>query len=294
MIAALYRTPVALMTLTALMWAMNAMFGQLAVGEITPLALVLMRWVIVVAILWPLFGRSVIAHWPAIRARLGAVIFMSITGFTGFNTLFYIASVHTTGVNIGILQGSMPAMVMIGAFLVFRDRVTAKQALGVAVTMTGVAVVASKGDVEALLGLALNYGDLLMLVAALFYSAYTVALRARPDIPGEALFTLFAVVSAVSALPLAVWEATAPDYPWPTLNGWIITGLVAVFPSCLAQLFFLRGVDLIGPSRAGVYINLVPIFASILAVIVLGEIFAFYHAIALALVLAGLWLAQRS
>ena len=161
-------------------------------------------------------------------------------------------------------------------------------------TMVGVAVVASKGDVGALLALALNYGDLLMLIAALLYSAYTVALRARPDVPGEAMFTMFAVISALAALPLAVWEAASPGYAWPTLNGWIITGLVAVFPSCLAQLFFLRGVDLIGPTRAGVFINLVPIFAAILAVFVLGEVFALYHAIALGLVLAGLWLAQRA
>ena len=293
MIARLYQTPAALLTLTAFMWGMNAIIGQLAVGEIAPFALVLARWVMVAAVLWPLFGRQVIAHWPAIRARLGAVVFMSIAGFTAFNSLFYVASIHTSGVNIGILQGSMPVMVLIGAVMLFGERVSALQIIGVIVTLAGVAVVACKGDLDVLLSRALNYGDLLMLIAALFYSAYTVAIRARPDVPGAALFTLFAVIAAVAAIPLAVWETTTPGYEWPTLNGWALAVIVAVFPSCLAQLFFLRGVDLIGPAKAGVYINLVPIFAAILAVIVLGEVFAAFHALALTLVLGGIWLAGR-
>ena len=293
MIAALYRTPPLLLTLTAFMWGMNAITGQLAVGEITPYALVLMRWVFVAAVMWPLFGKSVIEHWPAIRTRLGAVIFMSIAGFTAFNSLFYVASIYTSGVNIGILQGAMPVMVLIGAMIFFKEKVSALQALGVVVTLTGVVVVASKGDIDVILSLALNHGDLLMLIAALFYSAYTVAIRIRPDVPGEALFTLFAVIAAVAAIPMAVWETTTADHFWPTATGWGLTVIVAIFPSCLAQLFFLRGVDLIGPARAGVYINLVPIFAAILAVIVLGEVFAAYHGLALALVLGGIWLAQR-
>lgn len=293
MLAAVYRTPTILLTLTAFMWAMNAMIGQLAVGEIAPFALVLLRWVMVVGFLWPLYGRAVLEHWPIIRARLGAVVFMSVCGFTAFNSFFYVASIHTTGVNIGILQGAMPVMVLIGAVLAFGEKVSARQALGVVVTLIGVIVVVSKGDLEVLARFAFNYGDLLMFIAAILYSAYTVAIRNRPSIPGEALFTFFALVAALVALPLAIWEAATPGYQWPTPTGWGLTLMVAIFPSCLAQLFFLRGVDLIGPARAGVYINLVPIFAAILAVIVLGEVFAAYHALALALVLGGIWLAQR-
>ena len=293
MLAAFYRNPPILLTLTAFMWAMNAMIGQLAVGEIAPFALVLMRWVMVAGFLWPLYGSAVVEHWPTIKARLGAVVFMSVCGFTAFNSFFYVASIHTTGVNIGILQGAMPVMVLIGAVVTFGETVSARQALGVVVTLIGVIVVVSKGDPEVLARFAFNYGDLLMFIAAILYSAYTVAIRNRPDVPGEALFAFFAVVAAIVALPLAVWEAATPGYQWPTPTGWGLTVMVAIFPSCLAQLFFLRGVDLIGPARAGVYISLVPIFAAILAVIVLGEVFAFYHALALALVLGGIWLAQR-
>ncbi|MEM7547146.1 MAG: DMT family transporter [Pseudomonadota bacterium] len=294
MIAALYRTPTALLTLTAMMWASNAIFGQLVVGEITPFAVVLLRWVMVAGVMWPLYGQELRAHWPAMREKLGVIILMSVAGFTAFNTLFYIASTQTTGINIGILQGMMPVLVMLGAFAVYGDRVTGRAMIGVAITLSGVLVIASKGDVQRLIDLAFNNGDLIMLVACVMYAAYTVAIRNRPQVPGAALFTLFAVIAAIASVPLAVWEAVQPDYQWPTPTGWALTVAIAIFPSCLAQLFFLRGVDLIGPGKAGLYINLVPIFAAILAVLVLGEVFAFYHALALFLVLGGIALAQRN
>ena len=293
MIAALYRTPVALLTLTAVMWAMNAIIGQLARGEITPYALVLGRWAMVAIVMWALFGHEVRACWPALRARLGWLVLAALCGFTGFNTLFYIASTQTTGINVGIIQGSMPVFVLIGAFLAFGDRVGRGQLLGVAVTLLGVILVAAGGSLERLLALAFNRGDIIMLGACLLYAGYAVALRNRPDAPGRALFTFFAVVSAISAIPLAAWEAAQSGYPWPTAKGWALTAIVAIFPSCLAQLFFLRGVDLIGPGRAGVYINLVPVFAAILAILILGERFYAYHAAALVLVIGGIWLAQR-
>lgn len=293
MIARLYAAPAALLILTTLMWASNAVAGQLAVGEITPFAIVLIRWLLVTSVMWPLYGREVIAAWPVIRAKIWLVAMMSIMGFVGFNTLFYIASIHTTGINIGILQGAMPVMILIGAFLAYGDRVRPLQMAGVGMTLMGVLVVATKGDVAILMALAFNQGDLIMALAALFYSVYAVAIRLRPVINGAALFTLFAAISAVVAMPLALWEAFSPDYQWPTIKGLGVTLWIAIFPSCLAQLFFLRGVDLVGPGRAGVYINLVPIFASILAVLLLGEVFALYHAAALALVLGGIWLTER-
>lgn len=293
MIAALYRTPPALLTLTALMWASNAIMGQLVVGEITPFAVVALRWLLVAGVMWPLYGREVRAHWPSIRAKLGVVVLMAVAGFTGFNTLFYIASIHTTGLNIGILQGAMPVMVMLGAFLAYGDRITRMQAIGAAAALGGVLLVATGGDLQRLAALAFNYGDLLMLAASTLYCIYTVAIRVRPAAPGAALFTMFAVIAAITALPLAAWEAAQPGYPWPTPKGIGLTVFIAIFPSCLAQLFFLRGVDLIGPGRAGVYINLVPIFAAILAVMILGETFAPYHGLALALVIGGIWLTQR-
>lgn len=288
-----FRQPALLLGLTSLFWAGNAIAGQLSVGEIQPFLLVLLRWVIVSLMLWPVFGGEVVAHWPAIRPRLGRIVLMAALGFTGFNALFYAASHQTTAVNIGILQGSIPVFVLAGAFLAHRTPVGRIQALGVAITMAGVVLVATGGDPVAALGIGLNPGDLLMLAACVLYAFYTVQLKDRPDMPGTAFFALMCPIAAVTAVPFVVGEAMVSGFRWPSAEGWLVTLYVSLFPSCLAQIFFLRGVDLIGPGAAGVYVNLVPIFAAILAIAILGQEFALYHGLALTLVIGGIWLAQR-
>ena len=283
-----------LLVLTALFWAGNTVAGQLAVGHVRPFQLVFLRWIMVASVLWALYGREVRAHWPVIRPRLGALALLAFVGFTAFNILFYIASESTSAVNIGILQGAMPGLVLVGTVLAYRTRVTAVQIGGVVLTMIGVILIATRGDPASLLTEAVNRGDALMLVACVLYAAYTVALRNRPAMPGAAFFTLLAVFAALTSLPPAIGEALLTEgYAAPTMQGWLVTLYVAIFPSCLAQLFFLRGVDAIGPGRAGVYINLVPVFAAFLAIVLLGQDFAWYHGAALVFVLGGVWLAQR-
>ncbi len=289
----LYATPAALLVLTTLFWAGNTVAGQLAAGHIAPFQLVLARWVLVAGALWWLFGHEVRAHWAAARPRLGAVALMAVMGFTAFNGLFYLASLRTTAVNIGILQGAIPVAVLLMAYVAYGTRIRLVQALGVALTVAGVVLVATAGRPLALVETGVGAGDALMLLACLFYAFYTTALVKRPDIPGRAFFTLMSVIAALTSLPFWAAEALLAAPPWPSLQGWAVTLYVAIFPSCLAQLFFLRGVDLIGPGRAGVYVNLVPVFAALLAVGLLGQRFAGHHALALGLVLGGIWLAQR-
>jgi drug/metabolite transporter (DMT)-like permease len=291
--ARLYQWPTVLLTLTALFWAGNAVAGRLAVGHIQPQMLVFLRWLLVLAAMWPLYGRQVIDHWPQIKPRLGKVVLMALAGMTGFNALFYWAAHTTTAVNMGILQGCVPVIVLAGAFLTHGTRATPVQVLGVMTTAAGVAVVATQGMPLAILDIDLNRGDLAMLAACMLYAFYTVALRDRPDVPGTAFFTLLALISAITSLPLVVGEALVSGLVLPTWQGWLVTLYVAIFPSCLAQLFYVRAVDLIGPGRTGVFINLVPVFTAILAVVVIREPFAAFHAVALALVIGGIWLAQR-
>ena len=290
----LYGTPFLLLTLTALMWAANAIFGQLAVGQITPFLLVFLRWAIVAVVMWALFGREVLSYWPQIKPRFGSIVLMATLGFTAFNALFYLASHETSAINIGILQGSIPVFVLLGALLFQATRITLLQIFGVALTLGGVVLVTSGGDLQTLLNLALNRGDVLMLIACALYAFYTLALKNRPLMPGRAFFTLLTLIAALTALPLVLYEAVQPGFYPPSALGWVVTLAVALFPSCLAQLFFMRGVDLIGPGRAGVFVNLVPIFAALMAVVFLGQAFQWYHAAALLLVLGGIWVAQRA
>ena len=291
---AFYQRPVALLVLTTLFWAGNAIAGQLTRGEITPLQLVLARWVGVTLLMWPLFGRQLVASWPEVRPRLWLIVPMAMAGFTGFNILFYFASLETSAVNVGILQGAVPVFVLLGALVTHGTRIGALQVIGVAVTLVGVVLVATHGAPLEIMQTELNRGDLIMLVACFLYAFYAVMLVGRPAIPGTVFFTLMATIAAATAIPPAIAEALlAESYHAPTAKGWLIASYVALFPSCIAQLTFLRGVDLIGPGRAGVYTNLVPVFAAAMAVGLLGQEFAAYHGVALVAVIGGIALAQR-
>lgn len=283
----------AFLVFTTLCWGFNAVFGRLAVGEISPMLLVSLRWLGAVLLLLAFAHNSLRHDWPVLRTRLPFIAAMGVFGYATFNSMFYVAAHFTTAVNIGILQGSVPVLVLLGAFAAYRTRVTAVQAVGVAVTVLGVVIVASGGDFARLAALALNFGDVLMVAACVLYSGYTVGLRQRPQVSSAGLFTAMAAAAFLATLPLVGAEAALDRLQWPTPTGWVIVALVTVFPSFLAQIAYIKGVELIGPGRAGVFVNLVPVFASVLAVLVLAEPFRLYHALALVLVLGGIWLSER-
>lgn len=293
MIAALNSRPVLLLTLTALMWGGNTIAGRLAVGEVSPFAVVLLRWVIVAGLLVAIYGRQLVAEWATLKRHLILIVLSATFGFTAFNSLFYLAAHSTTALNLGIIQGSMPMFVLLGALIFYRTPITPLQMAGVFITILGVIYISSRGELARLAELEINPGDGLMIIACFFYSAYAVTLRNRPKVPGIVFFTALAVVAAVTSVPAVVVEASNGSLQWPTAKGWIVVAYIALAPSFLSQIFFMRAIELIGPGRAGVFINLVPIFSSIMAVMLLSEPFRAYHAIALALVLAGIWLSER-
>ncbi len=283
----------AVLATAALCWAANSIFGRLAVGEISPLLLVSFRWLGVLLLLLVFARRYVVRDWPVLRTRLPYIAVMGASGFALFNSLFYIAAHSTTAINLSILQGALPVFVILGMFAVFRVLVTRIQMLGVMVTIAGVVIVGSAGSLAHLAALEFNAGDLLMLAACALYAGYTVGLRRRPEVSSLGFFTAMVAVSFVVSIPLAVTEAMLGQLQWPTATGWMIVCMVTLFPSFLAQICFLKGVTLVGPNRAGIFTNLVPIFASVMAILFLRENFELFHGAALLLVLGGIWISER-
>lgn len=288
----LFARPYLLLTLTTLIWGGNAVAGRMAVGELSPMVLVSLRWVIVVAVLAVTARGQILAEWPLLRRHWPRIVVMATFGFTVFNALFYVAAQTTTAINIGMIQGIMPALVIWGSYLAYRTPITLTQVLGVAVALAGVVVTAARGDLDVLRHLSFVVGDIWMGLACLLYAGYSVSLRRRPPASPLALFAALAIAALASSLPLLAYEIAAGRHLWPSPKGWAVLLFVAIFPSLVSQIFYMRGIELIGPGRAGLFINLVPIFAAILAVLLLGETFAPYHAVALALVLAGIALAE--
>ena len=288
-----YGRPYLLLTLTMLMWGGNAVASRLAVGEISPLTFTFLRWTIPVAILGVALREQLLAHRVELIQRWPMILLMGTLGLTVFNALMYVAAHHTSAVNITILQGSMPVLVLIGALLFYGTRIHGRQIIGMAVTLLGVLLVAARADFATLMSFSFNIGDVWMLVACCLYAGYTVALRTRPPVPGLVFFAALAGVALLTSVPLMAYEVASGTVTWPTLRGWLIVLYVGLFPSFVSQVLFMRGVELIGPGRAGLFVNLVPIFGALLAVLILGEPFAVYHAVGLALVLGGIWLAER-
>ena len=217
---------------------------------------------------------------------------MGTLGFTAFNALFYSAAHYTSAINIGILQGAIPVFVLLGTYQLYQSKITGLQIFGVIVTLVGVVTVACGGDLSQLTSLSINRGDLFMLLACLFFAGYSIGLSRRPMVSALGLFTSIAIVAFIVSLPLLAIEMASDKFLAPTKIGWLIVALVSLLPSLIAQVFFIHGVSLIGPERAGVFVNLVPVFASIMAVGYLQETFEVFHAVALALVLGGIGLSE--
>ena len=293
LIQSTWASPILLLVLTTLIWAAHALVGRVAVGQIGPMTLTCLRWGVALIPILITARPSLRRDWPALKARWLYLAAMGACGYTAFNALFYVAAHHTSALNLSIIQGAVPALVLIGARAFLKIRFSALQALGAFITMVGVVVIASQGDLKKLEALAFNSGDVMMVVAAVLYAGYTVGLRQRPNVSGVSMLAAMAFVAFVTAIPLMIWEILSGGFIWPTWKGLLALAFVALGPAFVSQLMYMRGVELIGPGRAGVFVNLVPVFGAIMAVAILGEPFAPSHVLALLLVVGGIAIAQR-
>jgi drug/metabolite transporter (DMT)-like permease len=291
---AAWDSPILLLTLTALIWAGHAIISRLAVGEIAPMTLTCGRWTVALAPIVFAARKTLRADLAILRGRWLYVGAMGALGFTAFNALYYVAAHRTGAINLSIIQGAIPAFVLIAARFGFGERVAPMQALGAFATMVGVAIVAAQGELSRLAALAFNSGDLLVLIACVLYAGYTLALRARPRVSSLGLLAGMALAAFLTSIPLMAFEVANGDFIAPSPSGLLLLLYVALGPAFAGQLFYMRGVELIGPSRAGVFVNLVPAFGALMAVVLLGEPFATYHVVALALVVGGITIAQRA
>jgi drug/metabolite transporter (DMT)-like permease len=290
---AAWDNPILMLALTALIWAGHAVVGRLAVGQIAPMTLTCARWALALGPILFAARGTLRRDLEIMRPRWLFVGGMGALGFTVFNALYYVAAHHTTALNMSLIQGSIPALVLIGARLTFGVRATLLQTLGAIVTIVGVAAIAAQGDWSRLTSLTFNFGDVLLLIASMLYAGYTLGLRDRPAVSGMGFLAAMAIAALATSIPLFVVEILRGEFIWPTARGLALLVYAAFGPAFVGQMFYMRGVELIGPSRAGIFVNLVPVFGALMAVALLGEPFATYHVVALALVVGGIAIAQR-
>jgi len=285
--------PYLLLSITALCWAGNAIVGRHAAGHIPPVTLSFFRWGLAFLIILPLAWKHLKQDWKTIRSGLGTMVFLSLTGIAAFNTLQYWALEHTQALNTLLLQSAGPLFVAVWSLILLGVRLTPAQALGVALSMTGVLVILLHGHLTALTGIAFNKGDIIFTVALAIFGLYSVMSLKRPNIHGLSFVGFTFGCGAACLIPLWIFELlTRPVMQFDTAN-LLSLFYVAVFPSTLAYLCFNRGVQLIGANRAAPFFHVVPVFGSIMAIAFLGEQPQLFHIVGFALVLTGVFVASR-
>lgn len=289
----LFDRPWLLMVVPALCWAGNAIVGRAAAGEVPPIALAFWRWVVAAAILLPFAWPHLRRDLPAMLRAWRPMLALSVLGVAVFNTMLYTAAQSTTALNIVMLQTTMPVMIVVASFLLFGEGVTARQGLGISVSLLGALILVGQGDPAVLARLELNRGDLWMLGGIVSYSAYTALLRRRPPVHGLSFAAATFVVGALVLLPLHLADALlGRPLPLTPQAGFAVL-YVALFASILAYLAYNRAVALVGANTAGLAAHLVPVFGTILAVLLLGEVPRWHHGAGIALIAGGIWLAQK-
>ncbi len=289
----LYSNAYLLLSLTALFWAGNYVVGRGVHGHVPPVALAWARWVLATLIVLPFAWPHLKRDWPAIRANWPVLVFLGVSGAGLFNTLAYLGLNYTTALNGLVLQSSAPVLIVLATFLMFGDRIRAPQGFGIALSLAGVLGMVARGDIGVLASFQLNKGDILLLMAMVTWAVYTAFLRKRPDIHWLSFTAVTFATAAALNTPLVMAEHLSGWQLQPDFETALAIAYVSVFPSVLAYICYNRGVELIGANRSGVFMHLVPFFGAALAIGLLGEEPRAYHAVGIALILAGVTLAAR-
>jgi drug/metabolite transporter (DMT)-like permease len=285
--------PYVLLTLVPLFWAGNAVTARGVNQLISPITLAWIRWMAALALLTPFAWKHLQRDWPTIRQSWRMLLLLSVLGITTFNTLFYVALQTTQAINAALLQTAGPAVILLLTWWWFQERAGMRQWAGLVLCFLGVALVLFRGSWEVLLRFEMVPGDLWLIPAVISYAAYSTLLRIKP--PMHLLSFLAVTFAAGGGLltPLMVLEWNWYGLPhWSPQAAWAVA-YVAIFPSILAYLCWNRGIELIGPSQSGLFLNLVPVFASLLAIVFLGEIFEWFHAMGMLLIVGGMLLFRK-
>ena len=286
-------SPYLFLVLAPLFWAGNFVFGKPLLEALPPFGINLVRWVLACLVLVPLtlalegrFPRPARHQWPTLVA-------MALTGVVLFNALVYLSLLYTTSTNAALINGTTPILTMVLAAAIGLDRLTGRRLAGALVSLAGVGWIVSRGSLGALIGLSFNRGDLIMLVAALTWAIYTILLnRMRGALSPLATLTIVAVLAVPPLGVIGGYELMSR--PIGTITPTVVVGLgyISVLASVAAFMAWSVGIKGIGAARGSIFLNLIPVFTAVIAVLTLGERIGLVQLIGGSLVIGGVTLAS--
>lgn len=275
-------------------WAGNIVVGRGMRADIPPVAMAFWRWSIACTIVLAMVGAQLYVKRAVLMRSWRVLLLLGLINIVCFNTMCYIGLRSTTATNGTLLNSAVPIFIIPFAWLILKERVTGLQVVGMLVSLLGVAVVVSQGNLGALAHLSVNVGDAWILAAMILWSFYTVVLRFKPAELGGLAFLGAIILAGLPMLGLLyAWElSTGARFELNTRTAAALA-YYGTMPSVLAYLFYNQAVATVGPNRAGIFVHLVPIFGVLLSVTFLGEKPALFHFVGMSLVFVGIYASTR-
>jgi drug/metabolite transporter (DMT)-like permease len=290
--AASPRTAWLLLTLAVLCWAGNFVAGRALRNDVPAVALTFWRWLLAFCLLLPFTWSGIRDQWPVVRRSWKVLWLLGLFASVLQHVPVYLGLRETTATNGALLNATSPMFIVLLSVLVLKERLRPIVGLGMLVSLAGVVVIVSRGDLAVLRNLQLNSGDAWILASAVAWGCYTISLRFRPPaLSGLHLLTLICGASVVSLAPLWAVEMAMGRTFAPTLP--VIGGIlyVGVFASVVAYIAWNRGVAIVGPARAAPFMYLMLVFTPLLSIVLLGEPVRGYHFAGGALIISGIYVA---
>ncbi len=283
-----------LLLIAALAWAGNYIVGRAIAGDVPPGGLAVGRWLFALIALLPFGWPHLKRDWPVVASRRAYMVVMGITGGAMFGTLQYGGLQFTTATNGGLIGATSPVMIALAGAIMFGDRLSRWQWIGLALSLAGAVTIAARGDAANLAGLRFNIGDLMIFSTLVAWAVYSALLRRRPPVHWTTFTMTVFAVALLGNLPVVAIEY-ALGIPlrltWPAVGAALYTG---IFSSVIGFVAWNRGVEVLGSQRAGLFLNLIPLMTVVLAWLLLGERLEVYHGLGCIFVFSGLWLTMRS
>lgn len=283
----------ALAVVAMFIWGSPPTVSRAVSGDIPPVALSFSRWLIAFLVLLPFVWKEMLRERAALIAHWRPLFLLSLA-MTAGSSLSVVAVYFTTATNAVLVNASQPAITALAAWLIARERLSRRQSAGITCAFFGIIAMICRADLNVLISLDINVGDLIMLLAVVGWSLYAVLLHGRRDLPSApVLLFLISAVGTAALLPMYLVEAAVVGAFSPTRGTISAMIYLALFPTLLATACWNLAIRSIGANRAAVFINLIPVFGAVFAMIFLGERLFVYHVIGAAFVFVGIYFAAR-
>jgi len=284
-----------LLTLSVLFWAGNFIVGKFAtLFEIPPLTLNVLRWLSVWIILMPFTYKEIYNNLTDIKRKWLVISFMGIITISTFNSVVYYALNHTQIINAVLVLASIPAATIILSSLMKIEKTNIFQLFGLFLSIVGIGSIISNGDIQKIISLNFNKGDVWMLVCVITWSLYSTLLKKNKFKYSQfTLIQLMVSAGLIFLIPQLFYEQSIGLVVNFNKSFFFILFYVVAFPAIAAYYCWQKGVEIIGPNRSSMFIQLMPLFSAIMAIIIFNEKFELYHFTGAAFIVSGIYLSNK-